>query len=159
MTIFAKHPDVGRIQYDENFWTGKKSLLINGEPLRKLDKFTYVLESENKSVTLKGNFIVGVSIKVDNITITLSEKPKWYEMTLSMLILIINLVWGNNLLLLSIVPIVSGAIGGCICGGMIVACIAAMRNTDKVWLKILIGIGFNLASFFICFLLALLILF
>ena len=161
MKAFATHPEIGEIMYEESFWTGKKSLYINGTPITKIDKMTFVISKDEKNqyFNLKGSMLTGVTLTVDGQTIEISEKPKWYELLLIFLPFILNIVWGNNVFLCSIIPIVGGAIGGCISGLMACGSLVTMKKFDKAWQKVLVGLGFLVGSFLITFLLAVLIIF
>ena len=60
----CQHPTYGLIEYDENFFTGSKSLSINGVKLQKAKKDTFVWSNgENKElVSLSGNVVFGVTV-------------------------------------------------------------------------------------------------
>lgn len=49
-----------RICYTENFWTGKRTISIDGKVLQKIDKKTY--KYEDKYYTIKGSYFTGVEI-------------------------------------------------------------------------------------------------
>ena len=72
--------------------------------------------------------------------------------------LVMVLIWGNSPALCEIFPIVSGAIGGAVAGGMGVVSIYLMKTTKKFLYKILIGLGVFVATLLICFVIAELIL-
>lgn len=55
--------NLGQLEYCESFWTGKKSLSVNGSPLEKSSKNTFRL-SEGQYITLEGNFIKGSSVTI-----------------------------------------------------------------------------------------------
>ena len=38
MNVTINHAEFGDIVYEESFWTGKKSVSINGAPLEKISK-------------------------------------------------------------------------------------------------------------------------
>jgi uncharacterized membrane-anchored protein YitT (DUF2179 family) len=52
-----------------------------------------------------------------------------------------------------IVPVIGGAIGGGISGGLGVLSLSVMKSFDKPILKVLMGLGFLIATFGICTLL------
>ena len=122
------------ITYSENFWTGKKTISVNGEKLEKIDKITY--KYNGYYCTLKGNSIQGVNFTIDSQTVTLVRKLTILEMILCFLPLII-LIQG-------------GAIGG-LCGGAACAFNTVfMRKTDKIIVKILYSI-ISTAVAFLCY--------
>ncbi|MBQ7326427.1 MAG: hypothetical protein IJW93_03000 [Clostridia bacterium] len=149
------HPTLGEIVYEENFWTGKKAICVGGKSLYKLNKTTYALGTgdEKKVFTLSGNSYFGASLTVDGETIQIVPKSKWYELALSALIVAFNIVWGNSVVLCSIIPIVGGGIGGAISAGMAMVALLKMKETDEIWKKVLIALGFFLASLLACFVL------
>ena len=75
-----------------------------------------------------------------------------------MAVCVLIIVWGNNVALCSIVPIVGGAIGGAISGVMGVLNLYAMRSVKNVGIKLAIFAGMLVATFGICYVLALLLL-
>ena len=144
------HETLGEIVYEEGFWLGRKMLYINGAELEKLSKNVFRTES-GEQVTLKGNFATGVSMQIGAETIQLTPKIKWYEITLSVLPLILVLVWGNSATLCKIVPIVGGAIGGLIGGVFCALNMVLVKKVRPVWLKILISVGMLGATFAVCY--------
>lgn len=109
------HPTYGTISYEENIWTGKKIITIGDQVLKKgRNKRTFLWETGlvSQEVLLKGSFISGVTLTIDQQTVTLAEKPTALEYLLSALPLFLMVVWGNSVTLCSIVPVIGGAIGG-----------------------------------------------
>lgn len=62
------------------------------------------------------------------------------------------LIWGNSAALVSIVPVVGGALGGLISGIIAVLNLLIVKGVKPIWLKILISIGMLAAAFLLCFL-------
>ena len=79
---------------------------------------------------------------------------KWYEYILALIIPIFVLTWGNSVYLCSIFPIVGGAIGGAISALAMIFSAVVMRKVSKPIFKILIGLGFFVATLMVCNLLA-----
>lgn len=77
---------------------------------------------------------------------------KWYEIVLSVLPVALILIWGNSAALVSIVPVVGGALGGLISGIIAVLNLLIVKGVKPIWLKILISIGMLAAAFLLCFL-------
>lgn len=70
--------------YEENFWTGKKSLTANGVPLTKIGKKQFSVTKEDGTasyITVKGNFLSGVSLLMPEGEFVL-VKNKWYDWVL-----------------------------------------------------------------------------
>lgn len=156
MKTVTQHERLGTIVYEESFWTGKKKITWNGFELEKQDKKTFAWYNgvEWRTAKLKGNFLAGVKIYIEEECIQLVPPVKWYEIVCSMLIIIFNLVWGNSVALCSIFPIVGGALGGGISGALAVFCILFMKYCKKVGVKLAVWFGMFLAMFIVCFLLA-----
>lgn len=55
MKVTVNHPVHGEIVFEENFWTGKKKLSVNGKKLQKVGKKTFAGEGD-KTFFLEGNF-------------------------------------------------------------------------------------------------------
>lgn len=156
MRSIVQHETLGTIVYEESVWTGKKTIFINNTPLVKQNKklFLYSNGTTSKTVQVIGNFLSGTKLIIDNETIEITPTAKWYEIACSVFIFVLNVTWGNNVVLCSIFPIVGGAIGGGISGLIAVGNILAMKSVKKVWLKLAIWIGMTIAMLVVCFLLA-----
>lgn len=111
MKTVVQNEKYGEFVVDENVWTGKIKVFLNGKELAKVDKTRYLIE-EKKYIDFTGNSIKGLYMTVDNQTTQVTAPAKWYEIALSVLIFVVILIWGNSLTLCSIVPVVGGAIGG-----------------------------------------------
>ncbi len=157
MKQIIQNEHYGEIVYDENFWTGKKSLSINGEQLQKVSKKEFKM-SNGDLVSLTGSFFQGAVISINGETIRVVPTIKWYEIVLCIIPLILNVVWGNSVALCKIIPVVGGAIGGAINGAFAVLILAVLKSVKPIWLKILIAIAMTILSFAICYGIAMIIL-
>ena len=144
------HPIYGEIVYDENLWTGSKSLCVNGVKLNKISKNTF--SGQTHIWTVSGNVLSGVKVIVNGETIVVDKKPAWYDIVLSSLIFILIMVWGNSVALCSIVPVVGGGIGGGISGFMLLTNLIIIKHQSSILKKILITLGMMAATFVICML-------
>ncbi len=153
MKATIQHSIYGEITYDESFWSGKKTLFVNGTPLDKMDKKTFALNREGRKIlfSIQGNFLSGTKLLVDGESLQITPPAKWYEIACSVFIFVLILIWGNSVALCSILPVVGGAIGGGISGMMAILNLFAMKSTQKLWLKLVIWLVILLATFFICF--------
>ena len=156
MKEVVKNDKYGEIVYEESFWTGKKSLSINGLALEPINKKEYMFG--DKKATLKGNYITGVSVNIEDDTINITKKTAWYEIILGVLPLLFVLIWGNSRYLITLFPIVSGAIGGAVAGICGFLSLYFMKKVKLARFKILIGIGFFALTILINFIIAYLIL-
>ena len=55
MTVLTQHQSYGEIIYKESFWTGKKSLTINGVDAQPVSKKEFVLEEKRIIIKSFGN--------------------------------------------------------------------------------------------------------
>ena len=160
MKTQINHATLGTITYEESFWTGKKSLSLNGKPLLKQGKriFVNTADETSKFYTVSGNFIKGVTLLVDGMTIDIIPKSKWYESALSIMIFVLVLAWGNSPVLCSILPVVGGAIGGAIAGSLAMTNLVWIKRQKSIIAKILISFGMLIATFIICIIVAFILL-
>ena len=144
-----QHEKYGEIIYGENFWTGRKSLSVNGVPLTRISRKEF--QTENGGIgTVKGSFLFGACLLIDGETIRLTPKITWYEVVLCLLPFILIMVWGNTIALCKIVPVAGGALGGAV--SAVLSCIGllGMRYVKPVWAKILIAVAAVGVTFGIC---------
>ena len=84
-------------EYYESFWTGRKTVYVNGVKYSKVNK-TYFEDENGSSCLVLGNFMTGVKLSFDEEMVHLG-KLKWYEMVLSYLTLIavpVSMVYGKS---------------------------------------------------------------
>ena len=155
MTANIQHEIYGQIVYEENVWTGKKTILVGGVLLPKVGKNAFMLctPSGNIPVTVSGNVFKATQLTIGSETITLSPAPKWYEIVLSVLPFILIMIWGNSPALCSILPVIGGAIGGAISGMFLVISLVSMKSKKSVVAKIGVGLAMTVGCFLICALL------
>ncbi len=161
MKQFVSHPVIGEILCEESFWTGKKTIFINGKQLEKIRKNTFKLPGDDTDTRyiFSGSLFYSATLESNGEIAVLSEKPRWYETLLSALTVIFNLVWGNSVALCAIFPIIGGAVGGGVSAAIGCASLFLMKKQSEPWKKVLIGLGMFAASVVACFLLALLLIF
>ncbi|MBQ9118313.1 MAG: hypothetical protein IJY11_03825 [Clostridia bacterium] len=149
-----KHDVYGYITYDESFWSGKCTVQFDGQYLEKTGKKTFVKQTEDGviNVAVKGNFITGVKLVINGEELQVVPAIKWYEVVLSAAIFVLILVWGNNVALCSVVPVVGGAIGGFISALFAVLNVIIVKRIKNVWLKILVSLGMMGLTFLLCYL-------
>lgn len=157
MQMNYDHPVLGKIQYEESFWTGKRGITVNGVPAQKEKKNVYwVTPADGIPVSLqvKGSYLTGVKILFGEESLTITPAPKWYEIAASVFMIVFLLAWGNSPILCSIIPIVGGALGGGIVGAMSVVNLALMKARREAWQKLLVFLGIFALTFAVCFALA-----
>lgn len=152
------HERYGEIVYRENFWSGKKDVVINGTQLSRKNKntFLYWLRGRKLEVRIEGNFLAGIWLSIEGERVDVREKTKWFEYALSVFIFAFVIVWGNVPALLKILPLIGGMLGGVIGAIMGMANLFFMRKTEKIAEKLLIFVVFLALTVLICYLLALL---
>ena len=160
MKVNAVHRQYGEILYEESAWSGKRSIFFQGVPLKKCSKTDFELTESGTSVSVRvrGNVFTGISLVIDGDDFPLTPATKWYEMVLSALIFAVPLVWGNNIVLVRIVPVVGGAIGGAVSGVFAVANLLMIKGIKPVVLKVLVSLAMLGAAFAVCFAIGTLIL-
>ena len=156
MKIIKIHEQLGTIEYNENFWTGKRTIKINDIVLKKVKKNIYTSEGYDAVVT--GSLLSGIVLKANGIYISIYGKPSTYEFVLAFLPLIFVIIWGNIPHLCSIFPIVGGAIGGAISGAFGAASLMLMNAQTKLRNKLLISFVSFIATVLVCYLVAIVIL-
>ena len=153
MKTIVQHPIWGQITYNENIWTGKKSIALNRLVAQRVSKKEFLID--NKRALIDGDYLRGATLYFDNETIELSPKPKWYEIALSLLPILFLLTWGNNPSLCAIFPVIGGALGGALGGFAIIISLMLMKKTQATITKVLIGIGILAATVLIGYVFAL----
>ena len=153
MLEIINHPTVGEIVYGESFWTGRKTLRINGVYATPVSKKEFLFNDVR--ITVKGSYYTGVTVFYGNEPIEVCPKPKWYEVVLAIIPILFLLTWGNVPELCLIFPVVGGALGGLIGAIFGILSIALMRRSDKPIFKVLIGLGVAALAILTAFLVAL----
>lgn len=134
------------LEYEEGFWTGKKTIKYNRITLNKIKRNVYEYsEGETKELfQIKGNQILGITIEMFGNSVELLRKLENYEMFLSILILVPCLLFG--------------AVGGAIGGILTFTNLTLIRNLEKTSLKIIISLQFFLLGILLSYIIACLIL-
>ena len=156
MKIVVDDPVLGQIVYTENEWTGKKTLSVNGVVAMPASKKSFMLDG--KLVTLAGNYASGLRLCIGANTVTLTPKPKWYELVMAALPLVFLLIWGNSRELCAIFPVVGGAIGGGIGGLFAMLSLLTMKKVKSPIFKVMVGLGICAGAVLVGFAIAIAIL-
>lgn len=123
---------------EQNFWTGKMTLLVDGEEIAKKDKKSFYIDG--KSYKVKGGVLTGASLEDLSGEKILLHKNKW---------------WESLLIFMPFAYFALGIFGGAVGGGLsaLFACLAAylnaeiLRGNGKLWFKILLPIVLFVAFF------------
>ena len=139
MTVSIIHSTYGEIVFTENILTGKRTLTVNNNSaIRVSNKEFYV---GSKRARILGNLYTGIDLRIENETVVLVPKPKWYELILALIPVILHLTWGNSAEHCAIFPIIGGAIGGALGALFTFFSLIAMKKSKKPATKVLIGVG------------------
>ena len=164
MKYVVNHDVYGEICLEESFWTGKKSVTINGVALKQIGKMrrgqcTYEYETEEgkKQVTSKGTFATGIQLTIDGETIQMDKGAAWYEIAACALMWIVMLVWGIVPSLYTIWPILGGALGGAFHAILAMTALLAMKSTKNIALKFVIWLGMFIGSIILSGILAIML--
>lgn len=144
MKASVNHPVYGEIQYEENVWSGKKTITVNGIAAPSVAKNTFSIGETNAQ--LSGSAFGGASLLINGESIVLIPKTKWYEWLLAVLPLAFIMMWGNNPALCAVFPVIGGAIGGGIGGLFMALSMFSIKKTDSLIKKALIGLGMLLLT-------------
>ena len=153
MKTSIHHVGYGQIEYEENLFTGKKSVSVNGVKLKKQKKnrFDFDYYGIQTPCQVKGGFVSGARLYIGEDILELSKPSKWYEVALSVFICVFVLLWGNLPALYNLFPMIGGAFGGAIAGFGMFMSLIWMRSIKKVILKILAWLLVFVATVFTCF--------
>lgn len=134
------------LYYEEDFWTGKRTIKYNGISLTKIKRNMYEYkDGENKNqFEVKGNQLIGVTIKMFGNNVEVARKLTWYEIVMSLMVFIPCILFG--------------AIGGAFGGGLGFTNLTIIRNVDKWWLKLIISLQFAIIALLLSYIFAYLIL-
>ena len=142
----------GEIIYEENIWTGKKTVKVNGTVLKTMAKNTYILNhgEEKINVYIHGNTFKGAILKIKEEKYEISSKTTTLEYILAFLPLVFILVWGSNPQLCAIFPVLGGAIGGAIGGVFAALSLSVMKSSQENSKKVLYGLLMMVAALGVC---------
>ena len=134
------------LYYEEGFWTGKITIKYNGISLTKIKRnlYEYKEGETTENFEIKGNQLIGVTIKMFGNVVEVARKLTWYEIVMSLMVFIPCILFG--------------AIGGVFGGGLGFANLTIIRNLDKLWLKFIISLQFAIVALLMSYIFAYLIL-
>lgn len=135
------------LEYNEAFWSGKKTLTYNGKELKKIKRnhFEYTDGEKTEVFETKGNILTGIKVNMFGQDVEVLRTLIWYEVVLSLLLLIPGVIWG-------------GLIGGGLAGLLTVTNLFIIRNLDKWYLKLIISLAFLIGEVVLLFVIGVLVL-
>lgn len=141
MKLFRK-VDEKEFVMEQGFWTGKTKLFIDGEELKKIDKKSFKYNDE--IVSIKGNFLSGVTLNFSQSKSVIICANKWYEYVL---------IYMPYLYL--ILGVLFGAIGGALSAFAAISCCVInayiLRSRGNIVVKVILCIVLFIALFFAWF--------
>lgn len=134
------------LYYEEGFWTGKRIIKYNGTSLTKINRNLYEYKDgeTTENFEIKGNQLIGVTIKMFGNVVEIARKLTWYELLMSIFVFIPCILYG--------------AVGGAIGGILGFTNLTIIRDIDKWWLKLIVSVQFVFVSLLLSYILAYLIL-
>lgn len=134
------------LYYEEDFWSGKRTIKYNGVVLNKIKRNLYEYKTDNISeqFEIKGNQCFGVTIKMFGKNVEIVRKLTWYEIVMSLLVFLPCVLFG--------------AVGGAFGGAFGFTNLVIIRSVDKWWLKLIISLQFAIVSLLFSYIFAYLIL-
>ena len=156
MQAAVEHSVYGVILYEENIWIGTKKLFVNGQALEKQSKNTFVLVKDKQPVyfTIKGSYLSGIKLIVDDRTFQIVSGPKWYEVLIVVAMVFLYFLWANIPTLCMYLPVIGGAVGAAVCGGVSEFSLYLMRLQKNAGMKVLIGLSMGILTIAINYALA-----
>ena len=151
VTINNEQTNNKLLEYEETFWTGKRTIIYNGVALTKIKRNDYEYRQDGivEQFIIKGNQLIGVGINMFGKTVEIVRKLLWYEIVLSMLIFMSCLVFG----MITKTVIASAFVGG-IGGGLAFTNAITIRQIDKWYLKIIVSIQILAISLLLSYIVA-----
>ena len=134
------------LYYEEGFWTGKRIIKYNGTSLTKINRNLYEYKDgeTTENFEIKGNQLIGVTIKMFGNVVEIARKLTWYELLMSIFVFIPCILYG--------------AVGEAIGGILGFTNLTIIRDIDKWWLKLIVSVQFVFVSLLLSYILAYLIL-
>ena len=136
--------NLGTILYEENFWTGKRKISLNGKELVRVNKKTFVIENggDKAEITVDGNMFKGVKLCSSLLSepIIVTEPMTVLDYVFFALPIVPSVLFG----------LVGGLIGGLTAG----VSLAVVPKAKPLWLKILLGVEFTIVGGLVSFLTA-----
>ena len=104
MLAFNQHPQIGKIWFDQNFWTGKITITVDGITLVQLSRtiYTYEKDGVRYTVIVRGNKFTGIRLNFSwgevgakPLVIPIVEGYKVYEYAIAFISTFLVCLWIN----------------------------------------------------------------
>ena len=104
MLALSSHAKIGKIWFEQNFWTGKISITVDGIPLVKLSRniYTYERDGVRYTVIIRGNKFSGMRLNFSSneknatpIDVPIVEGYKVYEYVIAFISTFLVCLWIN----------------------------------------------------------------
>jgi len=143
--------DGTQIRYTESFWTGSKTLAVNGKEAQKVNRKTFRSFGEIDMSTgcqpsveyvVKGNYIAGVKLETSTGGTIVLSKNTWYDWLFIVLAYVSIVLGAIDFGLLG--GILSALLGSAVAFGVIAISRSKMSTVAKVLLELLISLAPNI---------------
>lgn len=152
MKEVIKLEDGSNLTYEESFWTSKKNIYIDNVETKKISKVEFKYgENLEKTILIKGNFLKGVQVVVDEKEYEVSPKTTWYQYIIFILPIVFIITWGAVPQLVAIFPVVGGAIGGFISALFSVFGLILGKKIKNKAISVGAQIAFSILAILICY--------
>lgn len=148
MRFEKEHNTIGKIEYTESFWTGRRNITVNGIALNRINNKNF--ERDDLKATVMGSILSGIVINVNGTYVTMCNKSTPLEYVLAFIPLVLIIIWANSPKLYSIIPIIGGAIGGGVSGGCGAVSLIYMKLRKNIYGKILVALISLVVAFILC---------
>lgn len=134
------------LEFEESFWTGKRSIIYDGVTLTKIKRNLYEYKQDDvvEQFQIKGNQMIGIIINMFGQEVEILRKLTWYEIVMAVLVLAPCVLFG--------------AIGGAIGGALGFTNLVIIRQVDKIYLKVIISIQFMIVGLLLSYIIACMVL-
>lgn len=139
------------LEFEESFWTGKRTIIYDGVVLTKIKRSVYEYKKDDvvEKFTIKGNQLIGITINMFGKTLEVERKLTWYEIVLSLSILVACLTFG-----IITKSVIAGAFVGGIGGGLAFTNAIIIRQIDKWYLKVIVSLQLLAISLLLSYIIA-----
>ena len=130
------------LEFEESFWTGKRTIIYDGVMLTKIKRNIYEYRKDDviEQFIIKGNQLIGITITMFDKVVEIARKLTWYEIVLFLLVIIPCLF--------------CGAIGGAIGGALGFTNVVTIRQIDKWYLKVIVSVQFLVIALLLSYIVA-----
>lgn len=156
MKEVIKLEDGSNLTYEESFWTSKKNIYIDNVETKKISKTEFKYgENLEKTVLIKGNFLKGVQVVVNEKEYEVSPKTVLYQYIIFLIPIIFIITWGAVPQFVAIFPVVGGAIGGLISALFSVFGLILGKKIKNKAISLVVQIAFSALAILVCYLIGL----